>query len=136
MPANPEQQAALDALKRQVAEYYERFLRRGPFVPGVSTIPVSGKVFDAREMELLLEASLDGWWTEGRFTEQVQIDLAKYLGARYLSLCNSGSSANLLAVTSLTSRIHGERRLKPGDEVIGVAAGFPTTVAPVVQNQL
>src|SRR5437764_6233416 len=134
MPDRTERDADLDALKAGVRAFTGRHHAPKAFVPGETTVPVTGKVFDHEEMELLLEASLDGWWTEGRFTQQVAVDLATFLGARDVMLCNSGSSANLLALTSLTSPLMGERRLRPGDEVIGVAAGFPTTIAPIVQN--
>jgi len=135
MHAPSERDAALDALKGGVRAYYERFLGPKPFVPGESPVPVSGKVYDHEEIELLLEASLDCWWTEGRFTQDVAPKLAAFLGARDVMLCNSGSSANLLALTALTSPLFREQRLRPGDEVIGVAAGFPTTIAPILQNQ-
>ena len=123
----------LAALKASVRQFAERHHAPKPFIPGETPVPVTGKVYDHEEFELLLEAGLDAWWTEGRFTQQVAQDLAGFLGARDLMLCNSGSSANLLALTALTSRLAGERRLRPGDEVIGVAAGFPTTIAPTVQ---
>jgi CDP-6-deoxy-D-xylo-4-hexulose-3-dehydrase len=124
----------LTALKRAVADYHRRFMQPPPFVPGETPVPVSGKVFDHEELQLLVEASLDGWWTEGRFTQQAGAQLADFLGTRDVMLCNSGSSANLLALTAFTSRLFGERRLRPGDEVIGVAAGFPTTIAPTIQT--
>jgi CDP-6-deoxy-D-xylo-4-hexulose-3-dehydrase len=130
-----ERDAALGDLKRRVGEYHDRFMRRPAFVPGETPVPVSGKVFDHEELALLVEASLDGWWPEGRFTQQAAAELAAFLGARDVMLCNSGSSANLLALTGFTSPLFGERRLRPGDEVIGVAAGFPTTIAPVIQNR-
>ncbi len=133
MPDNPERDRDLDALKASVRAFAERHHARRAFEPGVTPVPVTGKVFDHEEFELLLEAGLDGWWTEGRFTQQVAADLAGFLGTRDVMLCNSGSSANLLALTALTSPLMGERRLRPGDEVIGVAAGFPTTIAPAVQ---
>jgi CDP-4-dehydro-6-deoxyglucose reductase, E1 len=131
----PDRDAALAALRGQVADYYDRFMRRGPFVPGETPVPVSGKVFDHEELQLLVEASLDGWWTEGRFTQQAAAELGAFLGTRDVMLCNSGSSANLLALTAFSSPLFRERRLREGDEVIGVAAGFPTTVAPVIQNR-
>jgi CDP-4-dehydro-6-deoxyglucose reductase, E1 len=132
-PAEKDQ--ALAQLKGEVAGYYEQFLKPAPFVPGESQVPVSGKVWDAEELKALVEASLDGWWTEGRFTQAVQLELSRFLGVRNVALCNSGSSANLLAFTALTSKLLGERRIRPGDEVITVAAGFPTTLAPIVQNR-
>ncbi len=106
------------------------------FVPGRSAIPPSGKVIGAREMELLVEASLDGWLTTGRFNDAFERRLGQYLGRRHVRTTNSGSSANLLAMTALTSPLLGDRALRPGDEVITVAAGFPTTVNPALQNGL
>src|SRR5262245_50631491 len=133
MPDRIDRDTDLDALKSEVRRFAGRHHGPKAFVPGESTVPVSGKVFDHEEMELLIEAALDGWWTEGRFTQQVAKDLAAFLGTRDVMLCNSVSSANLLALTALTSPLAGERRLRPGDEVIGVAAGFPTTIAPTLQ---
>lgn len=132
--SEPDRDLTLTALKRAVADYHGRFMQPPPFVPGETPVPVSGKVFDHEELQLLVEASLDGWWTEGRFTQQAAAQLADFLGTRNVMLCNSGSSANLLALTAFTSRLFGERRLRPGDEVIGVAAGFPTTIAPTIQT--
>jgi CDP-6-deoxy-D-xylo-4-hexulose-3-dehydrase len=111
-------------------------LAAAPFVAGRTAVPPSGKVIGARELELLVEASLDGWLTTGRFNEAFERRLGQYLGRRFVRTTNSGSSANLLAMTALTSHLLGERALKPGDEVITVAAGFPTTVNPAVQNGL
>jgi CDP-6-deoxy-D-xylo-4-hexulose-3-dehydrase len=105
-------------------------------VPGSSLVPVSGRVFDEQELELLVDSSLDFWLTTGRFAEQFEREFAKFAGVREAVLVNSGSSANLLALTALTSENLGERQLKPGDEVITLAAGFPTTVNPIVQNGL
>jgi CDP-6-deoxy-D-xylo-4-hexulose-3-dehydrase len=106
------------------------------FVPGVTPIPVTGKVFGPEEVSAAVSAALDFWLTAGPETEQFERSLAKRVGVRHAMMCNSGSSANLLAVSALTSERLGNRRLKPGDEVITVAAGFPTTVAPIVQNGL
>lgn len=106
------------------------------FVPGRTVIPPSGKVIGARELEFMVEASLDGWLTTGRFNDAFQKRLGQFLGRRHVLTTNSGSSANLLALTALTSPLLGERALKPGDEVITVAAGFPTTVNPALQNGL
>ncbi len=117
-----------------VARYHQTAHAQKPFVPGESKVPVSGRVFDAEDMMSLVDSSLDFWLTTGRFAEQFESDFAKLLGLPHALLCNSGSSANLLAVTALTSPLLGDRRLKPGDEVITVAAGFPTTVNPIVQN--
>ncbi len=103
------------------------------FEPGTTVIPPSGKVLDAAELKSMVEASLDGWLTTGRFNEAFEKRLAEYLGVKFLLTTNSGSSANLLAFTALTSPRLGDRAIKPGDEVIGVAAGFPTTVNPILQ---
>lgn len=129
-----------ETLRRQilalVEEYYEAAFAGREFIAGETTIPVSGRTFDAAELTNLVDASLDFWLTSGRFAEQFERQFARYLGVRHAMLCNSGSSANLLALSSLTSPQLGERRLQPGDEVITVAAGFPTTVNPILQNQL
>lgn len=109
-------------------QYAER-----PFVGGQTVIPPSGKVLDANELKLMVEASLDGWLTTGRFNTAFEQRLAEYLGVRFVLTTNSGSSANLLAFSALTSPRLGARAIQPGDEVIGVAAGFPTTVNPIVQ---
>jgi CDP-6-deoxy-D-xylo-4-hexulose-3-dehydrase len=103
------------------------------FEPGTTVVPPSGKVLDALELKNMVEASLDGWLTAGRFNEAFEKRLAEYLGVKFLITTNSGSSANLLAFTTLTSPRLGERAIKSGDEVIGVAAGFPTTVNPILQ---
>lgn len=106
------------------------------FTAGETTIPVTGKVFGAPELTAAVEASLDFWLTSGPYTEKFESRLAKVVGMRDSFMVNSGSSANLLALTSLTSSKHGDRALKPGDEVVTVAAGFPTTVTPIIQNGL
>ncbi|NNE33950.1 MAG: lipopolysaccharide biosynthesis protein RfbH, partial [Rhodothermales bacterium] len=99
-------------------------------------VRVSGRVYDADDMRHLVDASLDFWLTTGRFAAEFERSFARYVGTRFALLCNSGSSANLLAVSALTSPLLGDRRLRPGDEVITVAAGFPTTVNPILQNRL
>ncbi|MCU0705139.1 MAG: lipopolysaccharide biosynthesis protein RfbH [Fimbriiglobus sp.] len=104
------------------------------FVPGQTPVPVSGKVFDDAELVALVDSSLDFWLTAGRFADQFEQRFATFFGTRYSLLTNSGSSSNLLAVAALTSPRLGDRRLMPGDEVIAVAAGFPTTVNPVLQH--
>ena len=104
-----------------------------PFVAGESVVPVSGKVIGAPELQMMVEASLDGWLTTGRFNDAFEVRLAAFLGVDYLITVNSGSSANLVAFATLTSPRLGERAIVPGDEVIGVAAGFPTTVNPIIQ---
>lgn len=119
-----------------VAEYHQAQFAAKEFIPGETLIPVSGKVFDASDMQALVDSSLDFWLTTGRFAAQFEQDFAKRMQVRHALLTNSGSSANLLALSCLTSPQLGDQRLLPGDEVITVAAGFPTTVNPIVQNQL
>jgi CDP-6-deoxy-D-xylo-4-hexulose-3-dehydrase len=106
------------------------------FTPGETPVPVSGKVIDGGDVSSMVDSVLDLWFTTGRFAEDFERKLARFVGVRCASLVNSGSSANLLAVSALTSPKLGERRLKPGDEVITVAAAFPTTVNPIIQNRL
>lgn len=119
-----------------VHAYAECAFPSRPFTPGESPVPVSGKVFDASEVQHLVDSALDFWLTSGRFARQFETQFAAFLGLRHALLTNSGSSANLLAVSALTSSRLGERRLNPGDEVITVAAAFPTTVNPILQNGL
>jgi CDP-4-dehydro-6-deoxyglucose reductase, E1 len=119
-----------------VAEYHDDAFAPAAFAPGESLVPVSGKVFDDTELRYLVDASLDFWLTTGRFADQFERDFARVFGVRECVLVNSGSSANLLAVSALTSPKLGDRRLRPGDEVITLAAGFPTTLNPILQNQL
>lgn len=104
------------------------------FIAGETVVPVSGKVLDADDYVALVESSLDGWLTAGRFHEEFERNLARYVGVRNALFVNSGSSANLVALAGLTSPKLGKRALKPGDEVITVAAGFPTTVNPIIQH--
>ena len=106
------------------------------FIPGVSRINYAGRVYDEKEMISLVDASLDFWLTTGRYAKQFEEELAKFLGVRHCLLTNSGSSANLLAISALTSPKLGEKRLNPGDEVITTACGFPTTLNPIIQNNL
>jgi CDP-6-deoxy-D-xylo-4-hexulose-3-dehydrase len=106
------------------------------FIPGTSPIPYAGRVFDEKEMIALVDASLDFWLTTGRYAEQFEKGLAEFVGMKYCLLTNSGSSANLLAVSALTSPKLGEQRLEPGDEIITTACGFPTTLNPIIQNNL
>lgn len=119
-----------------VAQYAALEYTPVKFEPGVSVVPPSGKVLGAGELQMMVEASLDGWLTAGRFNTAFEKRLGDYLGVPYVLTTTSGSSANLLALTALTSPKLGARQLKPGDEVITVAAGFPTTVNPIVQNGL
>jgi CDP-6-deoxy-D-xylo-4-hexulose-3-dehydrase len=131
------QNATTNAIRAQIAKLVEEYaaiaLAPQPFLAGASVVPPSGKVLDAAELKLMVEASLDGWLTTGRFNDEFEKKLAAFLGVQYLITVNSGSSANLVAFTTLTSPALGERAIKPGDEVIGVAAGFPTTVNPILQ---
>ena len=106
------------------------------FIPGVTPVPVTGKVFGKEELSAAVEASLDFWLTSGPYAEKFESRFAKTVGMRHAFMVNSGSSANLVALTSLTSPKHGDRALRPGDEVLTVAAGFPTTVTPILQNNL
>lgn len=123
-----------NSLKKLLNNHYKKHFAQKTFIPGETPVPVSGKVFDENELYNTVEAALDGWWTEGRFSKQFEKDFREYLGVKYVSLVNSGSSANLCAFSALTSKALGEKRIKPGDEVITVATGFPTTVNPIIQN--
>jgi CDP-6-deoxy-D-xylo-4-hexulose-3-dehydrase len=129
-----------DQLRQQIlaltAEFQRETFAKKDFVPGASVVPVSGKVIDAADMSAVVDAALDGWFTTGRWAKEFERKLAKFVGVRSASLVNSGSSANLVALSALTSPKLGARALKPGDEVITVAAGFPTTVNPIFQNRL
>jgi len=119
-----------------VEEYHAVAFPERDFHAGETAVPVSGRVFDATELQYLVDSSLDFWLTTGRFAAQFEREFARVFGLNHAVLVNSGSSANLLALTSLTSPDLGDRRLLPGDEVITVAAGFPTTVNPIIQNGL
>jgi CDP-4-dehydro-6-deoxyglucose reductase, E1 len=125
------------ALRAQIAALVDEFaaisLAPQPFMPGATVVPPAGKVVGAPELKAMVEASLDGWLTTGRFNDEFEKRLAKFIGVDHLITVNSGSSANLVAFSTLTSSKLGERAIKPGDEVIGVAAGFPTTVNPILQ---
>ncbi len=121
-----------EALLKQLREYCEKYHKPGAYHPG-DRIPYAGRVYDAEEMVNLVDSALDFWLTSGRYTEQFEREFAAFLGVKFCALVNSGSSANLLAFTALTSPLLGERRVRPGDEVITVAAGFPTTVTPIIQ---
>lgn len=127
----------LETLREQISQLVEKYaneaLAAKGFRPGETVIPPSGKVIGAKELQLMVEASLDGWLTTGRFNAEFEKKLAEFIGVKHLITVNSGSSANLVAFSTLTSSKLGERAIKKGDEVIGVAAGFPTTVNPIVQ---
>jgi CDP-6-deoxy-D-xylo-4-hexulose-3-dehydrase len=126
-----------DALRAEIGnlvrQYADRVYAAKAFIPGESAVPVSGKVLGSKELQFMVEASLDGWLTTGRFNAAFEERLAAYLGVRHVITTNSGSSANLVAFSALTSPRLGSRAIKQGDEVIGVAAGFPTTVNPILQ---
>jgi len=119
-----------------VREYYLRDMSSQVFVPGETPVRYAGRIYDETEMQAAVEAALDFWLTEGRFASRFETELAQKIGVKHAILTNSGSSANLLAITALMSPQLGTRRLKTGDEVITVAAGFPTTLNPIVQNGL
>ena len=123
-----------NSIRSLVADYFREAFPERKFEPGTSSVPVSGKVFDEKDVQSLVDSSLDFWLTTGRFADEFERKFARRVGVREARLVNSGSSANLLAVTALTSPTLGDRRLCPGDEVITVAAGFPTTVNPILQN--
>jgi CDP-4-dehydro-6-deoxyglucose reductase, E1 len=122
-----------ERIRASVREYFAEAFPDRPFVPGETLVPVSGRVFDAEELELLVDSALDFWLTTGRFAAEFENKFSKFFGLRGCTLVNSGSSANLVALSALTSPKLGDRRLRPGDEVITVAAGFPTTVNPIIQ---
>jgi len=126
-----------ESLRKDIAglvkEYAALQYAEKEFVPGSSVVPPSGKVMGATELQYMVEASLDGWLTTGRFNDQFEKELAEFIGVKHLLSVNSGSSANLVAFATLTSPKLGERAIQKGDEVIAVAAGFPTTVNPIVQ---
>lgn len=131
------QNAKTLALREQISglvdQYAAQALTPDPFLPGVTLVPPSGKLLDARELKNMVEASLDGWLTTGRFNVEFEKKLAAFIGVKHLITVNSGSSANLVAFSTLTSPKLGDRAIRQGDEVIGVAAGFPTTVNPILQ---
>ena len=127
----------LENLRNEIAELVSKFAAINysptPFIPGETVVPPSGKLLGEEEMQNMVAASLDGWLTTGRFNTEFEKKLAEFLGVKYCLSVNSGSSANLVAFSTLTSPKLGDRAVKKGDEVIGVAAGFPTTVNPIIQ---
>jgi len=129
-----------DELRSEILSLTQKYasikLSPKPFVPGESSVPVSGKVLTSEDYVSLIDSSLDGWLTAGRFTREFERQLAEFVGVRKSLFVNSGSSANLCALSGLTSPKLGDRALKPGDEVVTVAMGFPTTVNPIIQNGL
>ncbi len=126
------QNDAREKIFEQIRDYYKKYMVEKPYTEG-DRIPYASRYFDEKEVVNLVDSALDFWLTSGRYCEQFEKSLAEYLGVKYVSLVNSGSSANLLAFAILTSPLLKERRINRGDEVITVAAGFPTTVAPIIQ---
>lgn len=137
-PPKESQEAA--ELRSQILAMVERYAAvahaESPFVPGQSLVRVNGKVYGAPEVRSLVDASLDFWLTTGRYNDAFEARLAEFFGLRFAVTCNSGSSANLIALSALCSHFVGKWHLKPGDEVITCATGFPTTVNPIIQNDL
>ena len=131
---NTEKLIRKDILSKVVKFYKSK--RWDKFIPGKTRITYAGRVYDEKEITNLVDASLDFWLTAGRYSKEFEKKFADFLGARYCLLVNSGSSANLLAVSTLTSPLLKKRQLKPGDEVITTACGFPTTLNPIIQNNL
>ena len=131
--AKAKAKALREQISQLVGEYADIALASQPFLPGLTVIPPSGKVLGAEELKNMVEASLDGWLTTGRFNAEFEKKLAAFIGIKHLITVNSGSSANLVAFSTLTSPKLGERAIQKDDEVIGVAAGFPTTVNPILQ---
>ncbi len=130
---NKTEKEARQEILHMVEEYCQTYhSQKKPFTPG-DRIPYASRVYDSAEMVNLVDSALEFWLTSGRYTEEFERKFSAYLGVKYCSLVNSGSSANLLAFMALTSPLLGERAVKRGDEVITVAAGFPTTIAPIVQ---
>ena len=129
---NKTESQARQEILELVGEYCDRFHQKKVFEEG-DRIPYASRVYDRHEMMNLVDSSLEFWLTSGRYTEEFEKKLAEYLDIRYCSLVNSGSSANLVAFMALTSPLLGERQIRRGDEVITVAAGFPTTVTPMIQ---
>ena len=133
----PTKKNQLDELRAEINNLVQKYAHIAfepqAFIPGETPVPVSGKVIGSKELELMVDASLDGWLTTGHYNNIFQQKLAEYLGVKHVLTVNSGSSANLVAFSTLTSPKLGDRAIQKGDEVIGVAAGFPTTVNPIIQ---
>lgn len=132
---NKENQKRIKIFK-EVSQIYKIRKRREKFIPGQTLVSYAGRIYDEKEMVNLVNASLDFWLTAGRYAQKFEKELARFLGVKYCLLTNSGSSANLLAISALTSPLLKEKRLKPGDRVITTACGFPTTLNPIIQNNL
>ncbi|MCG2711059.1 MAG: lipopolysaccharide biosynthesis protein RfbH [Candidatus Omnitrophica bacterium] len=128
-----------EKLRKQILKTVKEYHKESvsvPFIPGKSKVPYAGRVFNEKELVNLVDSSLDFWLTAGRYAQKLEKELAEFLGVKHALLVNSGSSANLLAISALTSPLLKKRQLKPGDEVITTACGFPTTLNPILQNQL
>lgn len=125
-----------EQIRKYVSEIYKIRKKKENFIPGETVIPFAGRIYDEKEISSLVDSSLDFWLTAGEYANKFEKAFAKFWGVKHCSLVNSGSSANLLALTALTSPKLGDKRLKKGDEVITVAAGFPTTINPIIQNGL
>ena len=132
MLENKTEAQAKEEILAMVAEYCDKFKAKPEYKEG-DRIPYASRVFDNKEMTNLVDSALEFWLTAGRYCDKFEKEFGKYLGVKYVSLVNSGSSANLLAFATLTSPLLGDRRVNRGDEVITVAAGFPTTVSPIIQ---
>ena len=126
-------QGARGDILELVEAYANNMFGESKFLPGITPVPPSGKLIDKEEIKYMVEAALDGWLTSGRFNTEFERGLEKFLGIKHVLTVNSGSSANLVAFNALTSPLLGSRAIKKGDEVISVAAGFPTTVNPIIQ---
>jgi CDP-6-deoxy-D-xylo-4-hexulose-3-dehydrase len=137
MPNNSEISRIKSQIFDLVKKYYNvRFKKSEKFNPGETKINYAGRMFDENELISLIDSSLEFWLTEGNFTQQFESALANFIGTKYCTVANSGSSANLLAISALTSnKLPENKQLKPGDEILTVAAGFPTTIFPIIQNQ-
>lgn len=126
--------SARDKIFKLLEDHYNEELKAPQFIPGKTPVPVSGKYTDVEDLKYLIDASLDFWLTEGRFTDDFEKNFSEFLGIKHVAPVNSGSSANLLAFSALTSNKYKEKKINKGDEVITVASGFPTTVNPIIQN--
>lgn len=136
MPEDKTSEELKENILKNVVKYYDvKFKSKDKFIPGETRINYAGRVFNEKELLNLIDSSLEFWLTEGRYCRKFEEEFSSFVGPKYCLLTTSGSSANLLAISSLTSTKLKERRLKQGDEVITVAAGFPTTITPIIQNK-
>src|SRR3989338_753715 len=123
----------MDSIKKQILDLIDEYYKKNKSEIPANKVPISGKVYDAKELKNLAEASLECWWTEGKWNKKFEDELKKFVGTEFALTVNSGSSANLIALQTLTSTKLGNKRIRKGDEIITVAAGFPTTVNPIIQ---